>query len=245
MLDLAGSTVTIDAMGCQRDIAQQIRQQHAHYLLAVKENQPTLHEKVKAMLDEAALFGTRGSADLPCGYFESHEETNSHGRIETRRVWVMSGAAALAALGEELLSLWPGLGGGSIVMVEDVRQDLGDFSGKVSTERRYFISSHDAASAGAGDSDALAAFMAQGVRGHWGVENGLHWCLDVAMREDDSRIRVEHGAENFSRLRRIALNKLKRAELKRDNGTTIKAGIRLKQQCCGWSREFLTQALLA
>ena len=252
MLDLTGCTVTIDAMGCQREIAAQVRQQHAHYLLAVKDNQPTLHEKVKAMLDEAALFGTHGSADLPCGYFESFEDTDSHGRIETRRVWVMND---VKGLGEDLLALWPGLAQGSIVMVESVRQDLGDLSGKVGTERRYFISSHGAASAsasatsgtsaGAADLDALAKFLGEGIRGHWGIENGLHWCLDVGMREDDSRIRVANGAENFSRLRRIALNKLKRWVLKKPSGTIIKAGIRLKQQACGWSREFLIQALLA
>lgn len=109
MLDRAGRTVTIDAMGCQRDIAAQALRQHAHYVPAVKDNQPTLHEKVKAMLDEAALFGTRGSADLPCGYFESFADTNSYGRVEARRVWVMSGAGLLGALGEELLALWPGL----------------------------------------------------------------------------------------------------------------------------------------
>ena len=247
MMDLAGATVTIDAMGCQRDIAAQVRRQHAHYVLAAKDNQPGLHAAVKALLDEAALFGPHGSADLPCGYFESHDTVNSHGRVEARRVWVMSD---VAALGEGLLSLWPGLAGGSVVRVESVRQDLGDFPGPdrpagVSVERRYFITSHDAASAGVDGPDALARFLGEGIRGHWGIENGLHWCLDVAMREDDSRIRVGHGAENFSRLRRIALNKLKRWELKRENGTVIKAGIRLKQQSCGWSREFLIQALLA
>jgi predicted transposase YbfD/YdcC len=247
MMDLAGATLTIDAMGCQREIAAQIRLQHAHYVLAVKDNQPTLHEKVKAMLDEAALYGVHGSADLPCGYFESFEEKNSHGRTETRRVWVMSD---VTSLGVDLLALWSGLEGGSVVMVECERRDLGDFPGKdvparVSVERRYFITSHGAASAGAADPDALAKFLGEGIRAHWGIENSLHWCLDVAMREDDSRIRVEHGAENFSRLRRIALNKLKRWELKKDNGTVIKAGIHLKQQACGWSREFLIQALLA
>ena len=77
------------------------------------------------------------------------------------------------------------------------------------------------------------------------MENSLHWCLDVSMREDECRLRVHHGAENFSRLRRIALNKLKRWEIKKPNGKILKAGIRLKQQSCGWSRKFLLEALLA
>lgn len=140
-------------------------------------------------------------------------------------------------LGAELLALWPGLK--SIVAVESVRQDLGDPAGTVSTERRYYICSRG------GADDTLARVLAEGVRGHWGVENGLHWCLDAGMREDESRIRTANGAENFSRLRRIALNKLKRCDLTNKNGKSLKAGIRLKQQCCGWSREFLLRAMLA
>jgi len=106
----------------------------------------------------------------------------------------------------------------------------------VTVERRYFISSH-------GGIDAK--FMAEAVRSHWGVENGLHWRLDVGMNEDQCRLRVNHGAENFSRLRRIALNKLKRWQIKKENGKVMTAGIRLKQKACGWSRKFLLEALLA
>jgi hypothetical protein len=82
-------------------------------------------------------------------------------------------------------------------------------------------------------------------RGHWGVENALHWRLDVSMNEDQCRLRVNHGAENFSRLRRIALNKLNRWEMTNPNGKIIKASTRLKQQSCGFSRKFLIEALLA
>jgi predicted transposase YbfD/YdcC len=226
MLDLAGATVTVDAMGCQREIAAQIIGQNAHYILAVKENQPLLHEKVKNLLDEAI---PEGFQDLRHSFSEKTED--GHGRIETRRVWV---SGEVKWLGEPLLDLWPGLR--SVAAVESIRQDLGDTSGKVTTERRYFISSHDGTD---------APWIGEGVRGHWGVENGLHWCLDVAMNEDDSRLRVNHGAENFSRLRRMALNKLKRWKIKKANGKVLQAGIRLKQQACGWSREFLIQALLA
>jgi predicted transposase YbfD/YdcC len=226
MLTLSGATVSIDAMGCQREIAAQIRRQGGHYLLAVKDNQPTLHEKVKGLLDGAIIESFAG---MQYDYFE--ETDGGHGRIETRRVWVTN---EVKSLGQDLLGLWDGLA--SVVVVESVRQDLGDFSGKVSTERRYYITSHDGID---------ARFIAAGIRQHWGVENGLHWCLDVAMGEDQSRVRVKHGAENFSRLRRIALNKLKRFEIKKKNGKVLQAGIALKQQACGWNREFLIQALLA
>ena len=226
MLQLAGSTVTIDAMGTQREIAAQIIRQGGHYILAVKDNQPTLHDKVRHLLDEAILDGFK---EMRHGFAEKTEA--AHGRIETRRVWVTD---EVHWLGDELLSLWSGLA--SVVVVESVRQNLGDLSGKVTTERRYYISSH---------AGTDAAFMADGIRSHWGVENGLHWRLDVQMREDESRLRVGSGAENFSRLRRIALNKLKRCDVKNKNGKPLKLGLRLKQQACGWSRKFLLEALLA
>ena len=231
MLHLAGATVTIDAMGCQREIARQIVEQKAHYVLAVKENQPLLCGKVTQLMDELILDHAKGMTGSRVGYFEEFKDTNNHGRVETRRVWVTD---EVKWLGVELLGLWPGLA--SVIVVECTRQDLGDVSGKVTSERRYFISSH-------GGIDAK--FLGQAVRSHWGVENGLHWCLDVSMKEDECRVRVNHGAENFSRLRRIALNKLKRWEIRKENGKVMKAGIRLKQQACGWSREFLLQALLA
>ena len=231
MLVLAGRTVTIDAMGCQREIAAQIIGQKGDYLLAVKDNQPTLFAAVSALLDEGILDGFAG---MRHGCFESFQDKNSHGRIETRRVWVTD---EVHWLGKELLELWPGLK--SIVVVESIRQDLGDLTGKVSTERRYYICSRG------GADNNLAQLLAQGIREHWGVENGLHWCLDVSMGEDKSRIRVAKGAENFSRLRRIALNKLKRCSLKNKNGKDLKLGVGLKQQCCGWSREFLLKAVLA
>jgi predicted transposase YbfD/YdcC len=226
MLNLAGLTVTIDAMGCQREIAGQIIEQKGHYLLAVKDNQPMLHQKVKSLLDEGILDDFKG---IRHGYCQ--ETDDNHGRIETRRVWVTN---EVHWLGKDLLEQWPGLA--SVIVVESMRQDLGDLSGRVTTERRYYIGSH---------SGVDAEHVAQGIRQHWGIENGLHWCLDMAMREDECRLRVEHGAENFSRLRRIALNKLKRWQPRKSNGKPLKAGIRIKQQACGWSRKFLLEALLA
>jgi predicted transposase YbfD/YdcC len=228
MLSLCGRTVTIDAMGCQREIAAQIIGQQGHYILAVKENQPTLHAKVKTLLDEAILENFRGMSH---GFCEQTQQKDNHGRVETQRVWVSD---EVHWLGEDLRRQWPGLA--SVIAVESVRQDLGDLSGKVTTERRYFISSH---------AGTDARFLAEGIRGHWGIENSLHWQLDVSMNEDQCRLRQGSGAENFSRLRRIALNKLKRWEIKKPNGKTLKVGLRIKQQMCGWSRNSLLQALLA
>jgi predicted transposase YbfD/YdcC len=226
MLNLAGATVTIDAMGCQKEIAAQIIRQEADYILAVKENQPTLHQRVQRLMDEAILDGFKGMKH------GEHQQTNDgHGRIETRHAWVTN---EVKWLGPELLGEWPGLA--SVMVVERTRQDLGDLSGKTTTERSYFISSHDSTD---------ARRLGRGVRQHWGVENQLHWSLDVSMSEDQSRLRIKHGAENFSRLRRIALNKLRRWEFKKQNGKVLQAGIRLKQQACGWSHKALLEALLA
>ena len=230
-LELAGLTVTIDAMGCQREIAGQIRRQGGHYVLAVKDNQPALHAAVVALLDDLILDHAQGVPGARVGYAEASADTSNHGRVEPRRAWATDD---VRWLGADLLALWPGLSG--VVAVESARQDLGDLAGKVTVERRYFVTSH-------GDLDA--AFLAAAVRAHWGVENGLHWCLDVAMNEDQCRLRVGHGAENFSRLRRIGLNKLRRLEVRKANGAVMKVGIRTKQQACGWSRKVLLDALLA
>ncbi len=227
MLELAGATVTIDAMGCQKEIARQIGEQSAHYILAVKENQPALYEKVKRLMDEAIFEGFK---EMPHGYFE--QEDDGHGRIERRRVWVSNDVVKW--LGEALLGQWPGLK--SVAVVEATRRDLSDLSGKVSVQRRYFISSHE---------HTDARLFARAIREHWGIENQLHWRLDVSLNEDQCRLRAGRGAENFSRLRRIALNKLKRWEIKKDNGKVMKASLRLKQKSCGWSHKFLLEALLA
>jgi len=220
--------VTIDAMGCQREIAKQIIAQKAHYILAVKENQRALHQKVKTLLDEAILSGFAG---LRHGYHQTRDE--GHGRIETRKVWVTD---EVNWLGEDLLEARPGLG--RVVVVESTRQDLGDLtSGSFGTmERRYFISSHKGTD---------APLHARAIRGHWGVENSLHWTLDVSMNEDQCRLRKDHGAANFSRLRRIALNKLKRWEIRKENGKVMKTSLRTQQKSCGWSRKFLIEEFLA
>jgi predicted transposase YbfD/YdcC len=213
LLDIQGATVTIDAMGCQREIAGTIREKPAHYVLSVKENQPTLHERVRKLLDEARLEKFAGMSH---GYFE--ETSAGHGRIETRKVWVSD---EVRWLGEYLLGQWPDLS--SIAMVESTREVPAK---GVSIERRYFISSH-------GGVDAAA--MARRVRGHWGVENRLHWQLDMTFDEDASRIRKAHGAQNVSRLRRLALNLLKRAP--------GKASLKGKRFRCSLDQDYLLTVL--
>jgi len=219
LLHLRQAVVSIDAMGCQKEIARQIRSQQADYLLAVKDNQKTLHDKAVAILNEAALDQVRKLNPGQYDYHESSEE--GHGRIETRRVWVSYNAKDL---GEELLGQWTDLN--SLVMVENTRQDLGDAQGRVSVERRIYICSLVRPS-----TKQAGAY----VRGHWGVENPLHWRLDMTFREDESRIRKDHGAENFSRLRRIAMNKLK--------SDPFKMSLKCKRYKCSLDREYLIQML--
>jgi predicted transposase YbfD/YdcC len=219
LLDLKGATVTIDAMGCQKQIAQQIIDQKGDYVLAVKENQPTLHEQIVNSFKEARLEKFKGWKH---DYADSVE--SGHGRIEKRKLWVTTDIAHLGVARD-----WPGLK--CIVMVESTRQ----MREKTTTETRYFIASHNKLD---------AKFMASAIRGHWQIENGLHYVLDVSMDEDACRLRKKHGAENFSRLRRIALNKLRPIVIRNDHGTDMKASLRVKQKICGWNRNFLLSALL-
>jgi predicted transposase YbfD/YdcC len=226
LLDLRGAVVTIDAIGCQREVAAKVVEGGGDYVLPVKDNQPTLLAKVGALADNFALDHAKGVAGSRVGYHE--ESAEAHGRAETRRVWVTD---EVKWLGRDLLGLWPGLAAGSIAVVERVRQDRGDFANRggapAVTERRYFISS-------LGGLDA--ARVAAAVRGHWSVENNLHWQLDVSFREDDRRIRKGHGAENFSRLCRIALNLLKIDK-------SLKAGIQSKRLNAGWDHDYLLRLI--
>jgi predicted transposase YbfD/YdcC len=215
LLDLSDATVTIDAMGCQTEVARHIVEAEGDYVLAVKDNQPTLHQRVKALLDEAILDDFEG---MRHDAFQSTD--GGHGRVEQRRTWVTD---EVRWLGEPLLANWPGLA--SVAAVECRREDLG--TGKASTERRYFISSRKGV-------DARA--MAEAIRGHWSVENNLHWQLDVSFNEDQRRIRKDHGAENFSRLCRLALNLLKRDK-------SVKIGVHGKRLKAGWDEPYLLRLL--
>jgi len=212
LLDISGATVSIDAIGCQRDIARKIVDKGGHYVLCVKDNQPTLHETVKRLLDEAIADG-----QMPLGRFEQTD--GDHGRIEIRRVWCTSEVEHL-----KLPEPWPYLR--SIACVERVR-DLG--GNQVSTERHYYIASL---------LDPGAQAFAEAIRGHWSIENQLHWHLDVSFGEDDCRVRSGHAAENLSRIRRIALNQLQRE-------TTLKGGIKTKRLKAGWDHSYLLKVLSA
>lgn len=214
LLDLTGATVTIDAMGCQTEIAGKIVENGGNYVLAVKENQPALYGCLKRNLDEMILENFAG---VRHDFVQSVD--GDHGRIETRRVWVSDQVDDW--LNEAQRSRWPGLR--SVAVVESGREIP---SKSDSIERRYFISSLS----------ADARIMADAIRGHWSVENKLHWVLDVSFAEDQARQRKDHSAENFSRLRRIALNLLQRDKTK-------KRGIKGKRLNAAWDHNYLLKLL--
>lgn len=217
LLDLTGATVTIDALGCQTQIAEQIVENGGDYVLAVKENQPALCDALKRNLDEMILEKFAG---VRHGFVETVD--GDHGRIETRRVWVTDQLDDW--LDEAQRSRWAALR--SVVVVEAVRQVPPKLTASI--ERRYFISSL---------AGTDAACMAACVRGHWSVENKLHWVLDVSFAEDQARQRKDHSAENFSRLRRIALNLLRREK-------TRKRGIKGKRLNAAWDHDYLLKLLV-
>lgn len=183
MLKLTDATVTLDAMGCQKEIAAQIVEKKGHYVLAVKGNQAGLYEDIQTYLEDAIERGFTGEHDL----YEGAEK--GHGRIEVRRCWTSGDVQWLARRHD-----WPQVG--SIAAVECART----VNGQTSTERRYFISSH---------SGRCAQKIATLVRNHWRVENELHWTLDVCFNEDSCRARAANVAENLGRMRRVTLMLLK------------------------------------
>jgi predicted transposase YbfD/YdcC len=211
LLHIAGCIVTIDAMGCQTAIADAVVAKDADYVLQVKGNQPTLHAELEAYFAHALKNDFVGVAH---DFFEASER--GHGRKETRRAWCTSDLSAMSDTAR-----WPGLR--TIAMLESERT----INGTTSAERRYVISSLD---------DASAATIARAVRRHWGIENNLHWVLDIAFREDESRVRAHHAAENLAVLRHIALNMLKAENSK-------KLGIKTKRLKAGWSGDYLLKVL--
>ena len=215
LLDLDGATVTIDAMGCQTQIAAKIVGGGGDYVLAVKDNQPTLHDTLKLHLDEMILEKFKG---VRHGLDRTVE--GGHGRIETRRVWVTDQLDDW--LSPRQRDRWAGL---KSVAVVEARREIP--LKPTSVERRYYICSH---------AGVDAARMARIIRGHWSVENKLHWVLDVSFAEDDARQRKDHSAENFSRLRRIALNLLHREK-------TRKRGVKGKRLNAAWDHNYLLKLL--
>jgi predicted transposase YbfD/YdcC len=208
MLVLEGSVVTIDAMGCQKKIAETIQSSGGDYIFSLKGNHGTLHDEVKLFLDDAIANGGEDDYD--------HATNGGHGRIEVRKVWYSENVHWIQDRQQ-----WPGLS--SVAAVESQRT----VGGKTSIERRYFISSL---------SNIDAEIIGRMIRSHWGVENNLHWTLDVSFGEDNCRIRKDCGAENFSRLRRIALNLLKQEK-------TAKCGMKAKQHKAGWDEQYMLKVL--
>lgn len=177
-LMLKGNTVTIDAMGCQKEIVKQIVTQEGDYVLALKGNRGTLREDVQIYLEDQVVSGSTSLS-----YYE--EVNKDHGRIEIRRHWMTDQIAWLEQKDE-----WAGLR--SIWRVESERH----IADQVTKDRRFYISALP----------CDAKCFADSVRGHWGVENRLHWCLDVCFNEDQSRVRIKNAAENLAVIRHIALN---------------------------------------
>jgi predicted transposase YbfD/YdcC len=185
LLDVKGAIVTIDAMGCQRTIAQAVVDRGADYVFGLKGNQGTLHTEVKTFFDDAAKTTFKEIV-----HDQAETVDGDHGRIEIRRTVCTSEINWFEDKPD-----WAGLR--SFAMVESERT-VGD---KTSVERRYFISSLPGNN---------ATQMAHAIRRHWCVENQLHWTLDVAFREDECRSRKDHRPENFAVLRHMALNLLKK-----------------------------------
>lgn len=185
MLDIEGAIVTIDAMGCQRDIARKIIGKKADYLLALKGNQGTLHEDVELFAQEQK---NRGFSDTTMSRYEA--VNGDHGRIETRTTTVFQDVAWLQERHN-----WPGLNG--VVMLDSLRE----IDGKSQQETRFYVTS------------LLLSAEETGrvVRDHWAVENSLHWVMDMVLRDDECRVRSNHAPANFTTIKHMALNLLRAA----------------------------------
>jgi predicted transposase YbfD/YdcC len=211
LLDLKGAVVTIDAMGCQKEIVAALRDGGADYVITAKANQGTLYDDLSAFFQECL---ENDFAGVPHRYQQTVD--HDHGRHERRHYYVVDVPAALRTR-----HAWRDLR--SVGMVYAERQ-VGD--GEIGGETRFFISSLRA---------EVQAF-ARAVRGHWGIENGLHWVLDVTFGEDASRVRKDHGPENLAWLRRVAVSLLR--------NEPTEASIKCKRKMAGWDNDYLLQILL-
>ena len=210
LLEVEGCIVTIDAMGCQKEIARTIVEQGADYVLALKGNQGVMHDEV-----ELFFTGARQHEFWNIPYRFHHTVDGEHGRIEERRYWLVSEIGWLAET-----RAWSGLRSFGLV---EARRTTGETT---TVERRYYLTSL---------AEDVQQF-AHAVRSHWGIENGLHWVLDVAFREDESRVRRDHGAQNFAVLRHLALSLLRQEK-------SARGGIKVKRLKAGWDDTYLTKVL--
>ena len=211
LLDLHEKIVTTDAMGCQKEIAQTIVEGEGDYILAVKDNQPTLHAELQAAFVEAPPPKLRSSRRAMT--FEK-----GHGRYEQRTVQALPAGEYLSAA---QCTLWAG-----VLSLGMVTRMVGEqTTGAQSTEVRYFLSSLP----------PNARHIGSTIRGHWSIENGLHWVLDVVFREDARRIYDRTAAENVAFLNRLALSLLR--------GDPSKSSLKVKRKRAGWHLSYLTQLL--
>ena len=211
MLALTDRVVTIDAMGCQTTIAKAIHAKGGDYVLSLTGNQTRLHDDIRTFFLDAEAHAF---ADTPHTTAETVD--GDHGRIEVRRAWATDDLAWLPAR-----SRWPGL---RSVLRVDRERTVGD---RTTHETRFFLSSLP----------PDAATLARVVRSHWAIENSLHWVLDVALRQDETRIRTGHAPENLAILHHIALNLLKQERTK-------KLGIKNKRLSAGWDHDYLLQVIM-
>ncbi len=217
MMAIEGAIVTIDAMGCQRHIAQKIVDKKADYVLALKGNQGTLREDVELFATEQKASGFKDTK------VSRHETVDGdHGRIETRTYTVIHDVGWLQERHD-----WPGLKG--VVIVESMREIPGSSpeTDKIEQETRFYITSLM----------WLAHQMGPVIRSHWAIENSLHWVMDMIFRDDECRIRTEHAPANFTTLKHMAHNLIRRAP--------GKDSFRLKRKVAAWDDEFLASLIAA
>lgn len=223
LLDVQGAVVSLDAMHCQKATAAAIREAGADYLLAVKDNQKTLHEDVKLFFDDAT------EQDDEQLLTHAMEPDNGHGRLDERTTWASGEVGWLRRRHPD----WPDLRG--IVCVRCRRMDLA--TGQQTTKRRYYLTSLDPRQVG-------AARLGELVRAHWSIENNLHWCLDVSFGDDASRVRKDHGPVNLAAIKRHALGLVKRSTP--TASTPLKAkrkSLKSRRFLCGMTDEYLIQTL--